>query len=134
MHVLVTERSGRVADQGHVITQLLGEAAGGINAGVGEQTDGNDMRDATLLEMKIEIRIGEAALGPVLFDNDVASLRHEVGVPLAAPASLCEGMPLLQRAPAWVRMIPVFVIARLPSPGCQQLSPPSGWSPDGRAD
>ena len=41
MHVLVTERGGRVADQGHVITQLHGKAAGGLNAGVGEQTDDN---------------------------------------------------------------------------------------------
>ena len=90
MHVLVTERGGRVADQGHVITQLHGEAAGGLNAGVGEQTDGNDMRDAMLLEMKIEIRIGEAALGPVLLDEDLASLRHEVGMPLTAPASLAK--------------------------------------------
>ena len=90
MHELVAERGGRVTDQGHVITQLHGEAAGGLNAGVGEQTDGNDMRDAMLLEMKIEIRIGEAALGPVLFDDEVASLRHEVGMPLTAPASLAK--------------------------------------------
>src|SRR5258708_24831910 len=30
--------------------QLHGEAAGGLNAGVGEHTDGDDMRDAVLLE------------------------------------------------------------------------------------
>ena len=82
MHHLVAERGGGVAEQGHVITELHGEAAGGLNAGVGEQTDGNDMRDATLLEMKIEIRIGEGAPG-VLRDFVISrlniQLRNEVG-------------------------------------------------------
>ena len=84
MHELVAERGGRVADQGHVITQLHGESAGGLNAAVGEHTDGDDMRDAVLLELEIEVSIGEAALRPVLLDDDVASLRHEIWMPFAA--------------------------------------------------
>ena len=43
MHELVAERGGRVADQGHVIAQLHGVSGSGLNAGVGEQADGNDM-------------------------------------------------------------------------------------------
>jgi iron complex outermembrane recepter protein len=35
---------------------------------------GNDMRDAALLELEIEVRVGEAALGPVLPDENVAGL------------------------------------------------------------
>ena len=90
MHHLLADRGGRVADQGHVIAQLHGVSGSGLNAGVGEQADGNDMRDAAPLELKIEVSFGKAALGPVLLDEDLASLRHEVGMPLTAPASLAK--------------------------------------------
>src|ERR1700751_4790535 len=51
----------------------------------------------------------------MLLDKNVASLRHEVGVPLTAPASLCEGLPRLDSALAWIGIKPAVAIARLPS-------------------
>jgi hypothetical protein len=50
------------------------------------------MRDAVLLELEIEVSIGEAALRPVLLDDGVASLRHEIWMPFAAPAARCSAV------------------------------------------
>src|SRR6202020_696872 len=60
-------------------------------------------------------RVGEATLGPMLLDDDVARLRHEVGMPLAAPATLREGLQLLYLALAGIHVIPAFIIAGLPT-------------------
>jgi hypothetical protein len=103
MHELVAERGGRVADQGHVITELHGEAAGGLNARVGEQADGDDMRDAVLLELKIEVRIGEAALRPVLRNLDAIRppsflLRRSAALP--PTAGMDSDDPSLRNRPA----------------------------------
>jgi hypothetical protein len=48
------------------------------------------MPDAVLFELEIEVGIDEPVLRPVLFYNDVARLRNEVRMPLAAPGSTGE--------------------------------------------
>src|SRR5258707_8763692 len=115
MHVVVTECGRRVAYQGHVIPQFHCKTASGLDAGIGKQSYSDDMSDSALLKLKIEIGIGESALRPVLFDDDVISVRDEIRMPFSAPASLGERLQLLYQLLTGVRMIPAFVIARLPS-------------------
>jgi hypothetical protein len=43
-----------------------------------------------LFELLIEIRIGEAALRPMLLDDNVAFLRREVRMPFAAQVPLAK--------------------------------------------
>jgi hypothetical protein len=68
------------------------EPARGLDAGVRHEADEDDLLDAVLLELLIEVRVGEAALRPVLLDDDVAWLRDEVRVPFAAPGAFGEGL------------------------------------------
>src|SRR5258708_3965720 len=121
----MAECGGCIAHQGHVIAQLHGEAGGGLYASVGEQADGNNMRHPALLELKIKVGTGKAAVGPVLLDDDVAGLRHKVGMPVPAPLSLYESASLrvfhqargeqlrLRPALARIRKSPALAIARL---------------------
>ena len=84
-HHFLAERGRCIAHERDVIAQFHRKAAGGFNAGIGKQTDDDHVRDALLFQLKVEIGVGKAALGPVLLDDDVAFLRHEVGMPFAAP-------------------------------------------------
>jgi hypothetical protein len=86
------------------------------------------MRDSPLLKLKIEIGIGKSALRPVLFDDDVISVRHKIRVPFSAPRSFGERLQLLYQLLTWVRMIPALVIARLPSAMRNEEDPDAGGS------
>jgi hypothetical protein len=72
------EGSGGVFDQGDVVPQFPAEAAGRLDAGVGDHADQDNAADAVLLELQIEVGVGEAARSPVLEGNDVAGLGLEV--------------------------------------------------------
>src|SRR3984885_15994810 len=128
MHVVVTECGRRVAYQGHVIPQFHCKTASGLDAGIGKQSYRDDMCDSALLKLKIEIGIGETALRPVLFDDDVVSVRDEIRVPFSAPGPLGERLQLLHQSLTGVRMIPAFVIARLPSAMRNEEDPDAGGS------
>lgn len=84
-----------VADEGYVVTQFHGEAAGGLGAGVGQHSDEDDMGHAALFELEVQVRVGESALGPVFFDHHVAMTGDEVGVEFATPATFGEGVVFL---------------------------------------
>ena len=73
------------------------------------------MGDATLLQLSIEISVGKAALRPVFASYDVAFLRHEIGVPLAAPAVFGENPMLVCADLRRVGMILAFIVSLLPA-------------------
>ena len=54
--------------------------------------------------------IGKSTLRPVLFNDDVISVRDEIRVPFSAPRSSGERLQLLYLPLTGVRMIPTFVI------------------------
>src|SRR5690349_11015259 len=74
------------------------------------------MRDALLFQLKIKVRVSEAALRPVFFYDDVIGTWQKIWVPLPAPRSLFERMALLNAPLRRIWMIPILVIARSPSP------------------
>ena len=89
---LLREGSRRIGDQGHMIAQFHREAARGFNARIGQEANDDDLLDAILLELLVEVRVGKTALSPMFLDNDVAGLRHEIWVPFATPGALCESL------------------------------------------
>jgi hypothetical protein len=54
------------------------------------QPDDDELMDAVLLELQIEIRVGKAAGAPMLLGDDLARLRRELGTELAAPRAVFE--------------------------------------------
>lgn len=53
VHHLFFECGGRIADQRDVVAEFRCIAGGGFDAGIGQQTDDDDVGDAFLLQAKI---------------------------------------------------------------------------------
>src|SRR5712671_7765106 len=90
MHRFGAERRCRIPHQRHVIPEFGAAAGSSLDAGIGQHPYHDDLFDAALLELKTEIGIGKSVLAPVLLDHDVARLRDEFGMPVAAPHALPE--------------------------------------------
>jgi hypothetical protein len=59
VHHFVRESGGGIAHQRHVIAELHGEPGCRLDAGIGEQSDDDHLRDALLLQQEIEVDICE---------------------------------------------------------------------------
>ena len=114
-HHLAIECRRCILHQRDVIAELHREAGRRLDASVRQQTDHDDVFDAVLFELLIEIGVGKAALGPMLLDDDVAFLGHEVRMPFTAPGSFGKSLPFTRGDLAWVRVSPLSVITRLPA-------------------
>src|SRR5215831_4345143 len=57
-----------------------------------DESDDNELMNAVLLELQIQIGVGKAAGTPVLEGNDVAHLRCELAADLATPGPILEGL------------------------------------------
>src|SRR5262245_66205911 len=66
VHHLVRVIRRRVLDHGDVIAELSGKANGCFDTGMRDQPDDDELMDAVLLELQIEVGVGEAAGAPVL--------------------------------------------------------------------
>lgn len=73
-HHFLGEGCGCILDQGDVIAKLHREAAGGFDAGVGQQADHDHPDDPLLLQPEIKIGVRKTALPPMFLDDDVAFL------------------------------------------------------------
>jgi hypothetical protein len=71
--------------------------------------------DSPLLELRVEIGIGKAALCPVLEHDDVAMVGAEFGMELSAPTSRREGLGLVHPNLGWVHMPPPLEVAFAPT-------------------
>ena len=88
---IASELNAAVASRTSVVIPEFGAAAGSsLDAGIGQHPYHDDLFDAALLELKTEIGIGKSVLAPVPLDHDVARLRDEFGMPVAAPHALPE--------------------------------------------
>ncbi|MNP36594.1 hypothetical protein D3C76_1299960 [compost metagenome] len=86
-HGFRRERRRGIGHQGHVVAQFRGEAAGGLDAGIGQHSDQDHPLHPVLLELVVEVGVGEAAGAPVLLDHHVLLRRLEVRVPFPTPAA-----------------------------------------------
>jgi hypothetical protein len=54
-----------------VVSEFHRVARSRLDAGVGQKSHDHDMGDAVLFELEVEIGVREAALPPMLLDNNV---------------------------------------------------------------
>src|ERR1700722_7692294 len=111
LHACGTEGCRRVLDQGDVVTELHAKTPGGFDATVGDQADENDLLNAVLLELEVEIGVGETALRPMLLDDDVTVLGAKLRIELAAPRTDCEGLGWQPRLLKHVDVLPPIELA-----------------------
>src|SRR5215813_12216994 len=65
MHHLVRVVRGRVLHHGDLVAQLGGVANSRFDAGVRDQPDDDELMGAVLLELQVQVGVGEAARTPV---------------------------------------------------------------------
>jgi hypothetical protein len=61
MHHFLAEGCRRVSNQRDVVSKLLRVTRGRLGTGIGEQPDENDVTDAVLFQLQIEIGVREPA-------------------------------------------------------------------------
>jgi len=61
---------GSVLDNRNLVSQIHCRSHGGFKASMGNEPDGNQLLNATLLQQQIEVRIGEPARTPVNWLRD----------------------------------------------------------------
>ena len=110
MHLLFRETRGRVPYYRDLIAELCGEAYRRLQAGMRQEPDGDELMDAVLLELQIQISVGEAAGAPVLAGNNLAGLGLELGTDLAAPCAVFEALVLPRRLLDRRNLGPRFVV------------------------
>jgi hypothetical protein len=96
VHHLLRKSSRRIGDERYVITEFHRETAGGLDAGIGHETDKDDLLDTVLLELLVEIGVGKAALSPMFLDDH--SLR-------AANVGIAVFFSDLPAAALWSRLV-----------------------------
>ena len=73
------------------------------------------LAEQTVASAADKLGVGEATLGPMLLDDNVAFPGREVRMPFAAPGSFGKSLPLSRGDLAWVWMFPLDVITGLPA-------------------
>lgn len=79
--IISGECRGGISHQGDVVAKFLGVPGGGLDAGIGQQTDDDHVGYAPLLEAKIQVGVGKTARAPVLGNHDVTGFRGKIRVP-----------------------------------------------------
>jgi hypothetical protein len=81
VHRLLAKCRGRILHERDVVAEFHPEASGRLDAGVGDHAHEDDFSDVVLLELEVEVGVGEAALSPVsvakLIDVKSAILEHD---------------------------------------------------------
>src|SRR5215475_8767842 len=81
-------------------------------AGMRDQSDDYKLMDPVLLELQIQIRVGEATGTPMLRGDDLAWLRFEPGTDLATPRLIFEALSRPRYLLNGRNVLPGLVIAR----------------------
>src|SRR6516225_9987729 len=97
-----------------MITELGTPSRGGLDTGVRGHAD-DDLLDAALLEVEVEVGVGKAVLAPMLLDHDVARLRCELRMPFAAPRAFRKDGASVGQNLQWARMTPSVIIPLAPA-------------------
>ena len=98
-----------------MIPELGTSARGRLDAGVRRHANEDDLLDAALLEVEVEVSISNAVLAPMRLDHDVARLRCQFRMPLTAPGAFCEDGASVGQNLQWARMPPSVIIALAPA-------------------
>src|SRR5262245_13084272 len=112
VHLLIRVIRRRVFYHRDLVTELGGKANGRFDAGMRYESDDDELMDAVLLELQIQIRVGEATGTPMLCGDDLARLRLELGTDLATPRAVFEALVLPRCLLNGRNVLPGFVVAR----------------------
>src|ERR1700712_4966603 len=112
-HSRMAERRGRVFYKRHMIAELHAKPGRGLNATVRDQSNKDDVLNAMLLELQIEIGIRKAALRPVFLDDHIAFLRTEFSIEFAAPRANFERLGRKACLLEHVDVLPIIEVARM---------------------
>lgn len=113
-HHFSSECGGCIADQCDMVAELHCEARCRFDTCVSKEPHEDDMSDAVLLELHVEVSIGKSALPPVLMGDDITVSRREINVKLTAPASLRKRMPAHDALLGRIDVLPALVVAGFP--------------------
>src|SRR5271165_3818696 len=116
VHRLGAERCRSVPHQGYVVAEFGPRASGRLDTGVRRRADHDDLLDAALLELQIEVGAGKPVLAPMLFDHDIARLGREVRMPVAAPGALRKDGPSVGQDLPRAGITPSIIITLAPAP------------------
>src|SRR5215467_3392655 len=94
MHHLVCVVRRRILNDGDVITELGGIAHSRFDAGMRDESDDDELMDAVLLELQVQVGVGEATGTPVFLCNNLTRRRHEFDTELATPCAIFEALVL----------------------------------------
>src|SRR5262249_43100447 len=83
---------GRVFHHRDLVAKLSAVAYGRLHTRMRDESDDNELMNALLLELQIQICVGKAAGTPMFEGHDVAHLRCELAADLATPGPVLEGL------------------------------------------
>src|SRR5215470_12310174 len=92
VHLRIRVIRRRVFYHRDVVAEFSGKANGRFDAGMRDESDDDEPMDAVLLELQIQICVGEAAGTPMLRSDDLAWLWLEPGTHLATPRAVFEAL------------------------------------------
>ena len=92
MHFLIRVIRGRVFYHRDLVAKLSGKANSCLHARVCYEPDDDELVDAVLFELQVQIRVGKAAGTPMLERQNVTRLRFEVTADLATSGAVFEGL------------------------------------------
>src|SRR5262249_15310257 len=101
----------RILNDGDVITELGGEAHSRFDAGMRDEADDDELMDAVLLELQVQVGVGEATGTPMLLGDNLTWRWHEFGTELATPCAVFEGFVLPRGSLNRRNVGPRFVVA-----------------------
>src|SRR5499427_5225791 len=94
VHHLVRVIRRRVLHHGNVITELGGIAHSRFDAGMRNESDDDELMDAVLLELQVQVGVGEATGTPVFLGDNLTWRRREFGTELTTPCAVFEALVL----------------------------------------
>src|SRR5690349_21330699 len=90
-HVFIRVIRGCVFHHRDLVTKLSGVTNSRLDASVGDESDDDELMDAVLLELQIQVCVGEATRTPMFLGSDFAWSRLEFVPDFTAPGSEFKG-------------------------------------------
>jgi hypothetical protein len=112
VHHLIRVICRRVSYHRDVVTKLSGIANSRFDAGVRNQAYDDELMDSMLLELEIQIGVGEAAGAPMLLDDDFARAWREFDTEFATPGAELKGLSRPSRLLNGRNLFPCLIVSR----------------------
>src|ERR1041385_857377 len=112
VHHLVRVVRRRILHDRDLVAEFGGEANRGLDTGVRDQANDDELMDTMLLELQVEICVGKAARAPMFAGDDLVSFGYELGAEFATPCAIFEGLVTPRRLLNRRDVLPGFVVAR----------------------